>query len=424
MKKLSYIGYGIFIALLLIVGGVFLSSKTGFPKTLEIKIVQSGSMEPAIPVGALIFITPFETYQAGDVVTFGEDNSKEIPTTHRVISQREVGSSIFYTTKGDANEENDNKEIPAKDVIGKVFLSIPYAGFVLDFARQPAGFALLIGLPAAIIILDETSKIFKEFGFSGRRRRKEATEDKDDDVEPQRRVYRMDGIEGVREEGGGKLNDVPKFAYVKEMVNDEIFVKRKVILTEPKRSFLNAQTLSLFLVMCSMALSSMFLVSKVGSTVSYFSDVDKSIANILRAGEWESEIVVALDEPTSSTTLLSLASSLGGGELPEEENEENKDKKKEETKVEENAQDSVVASTTQEIQAEIKEEKKENKEESKETAPTQDVLQTNVEENNKEDNSSQPQQEITPPQEPTPSPQEVPPPSEVVSPPTETSPVI
>ena len=44
----------------------------------EVKVVQSGSMEPAILTGSLVVITNAAEYMLGDVVTYGEDGSNPI----------------------------------------------------------------------------------------------------------------------------------------------------------------------------------------------------------------------------------------------------------------------------------------------------------------------------------------------------------
>ena len=127
-------------------------------------------MVPAIPVGAIVIVQPKSEYAINDIVTFGADTKNQIPTTHRIVSAREQGNATMFTTKGDANEEPDQNEIAQSQVIGKVLVHIPFAGYVLDFARQPLGFALMIALPAGIIILDEVIRIFREVKDMRRRR--------------------------------------------------------------------------------------------------------------------------------------------------------------------------------------------------------------------------------------------------------------
>ncbi len=125
----------------------------------EVRIVQSGSMEPAISTGNVVVIQKKDSYLVGQVVTFGEQTQNGIPTTHRIISTEVQNGELVYLTKGDANEEVDVDPVSEGDIRGAVWFTIPALGFLLDFARQPAGFALLIGLPAALIIFEEISKI-------------------------------------------------------------------------------------------------------------------------------------------------------------------------------------------------------------------------------------------------------------------------
>lgn len=168
MKVIANTLYTVLIATLLVVAGFFLATLLPLPGKIEVKIVQSGSMEPAIPTGSVVVIAPSSAYAVGDVITFGKDSARDVPTTHRIAEVTDTG----FITKGDANEERDVNPVPAGDVIGKVYLHVPYAGFVLDFARKPLGFALLIGLPALLIIFDELFTIIGEVGKLRRRKEK------------------------------------------------------------------------------------------------------------------------------------------------------------------------------------------------------------------------------------------------------------
>lgn len=173
MKILGKITYGLFVTLLVGVAALLLVTLLPITGNVEIKIVKSGSMEPTIPTGSIVVVMPGKTYHVGDVITFGKDTKTQIPTTHRIVSVRENVQGNFYTTKGDANEEQDPREVMASEVIGKVLVHVPYAGYILDFARQPIGFTLLIGVPALMIVFDETVNIYREVVKLRRRRRDE-----------------------------------------------------------------------------------------------------------------------------------------------------------------------------------------------------------------------------------------------------------
>ena len=162
MKSLFKIGYGIFVAAIVLLGSLLLVSIIPVPGNIEVKIVQSGSMEPAIKTGALVVIKPSDEYRVDDVIMFGEDTKTKVPTTHRIVAD-EVRSGVFYyTTKGDANEDPDPQQVKQSEVIGKVLFSIPYLGYVLDFAKKPMGFILLIGVPATLVVFDEVANILRE----------------------------------------------------------------------------------------------------------------------------------------------------------------------------------------------------------------------------------------------------------------------
>lgn len=142
-----------------------------FHNWYQVKVVLSGSMEPTIPVGSVVFIKPAPRYQVGDVITFGRDTRTQIPVTHRVVEiTSESRASQTFVTKGDANEDSDPGTTVSRDVIGKVFLTIPYIGFAMEFAKTPLGFVLLVVVPGAIIALSELYKIARELWRIGKER--------------------------------------------------------------------------------------------------------------------------------------------------------------------------------------------------------------------------------------------------------------
>lgn len=130
----------------------------------EIKVVKSGSMEPAIQTGGIVIVSSEKssTYKVGDIVTFNTDSTGSVPVTHRVVEAEGAGRSAIYHTKGDANHESDPKPVRGFDVIGKVVLTIPYLGYVIDFVRTPVGFVALIAIPALLIVFEEILKIWRE----------------------------------------------------------------------------------------------------------------------------------------------------------------------------------------------------------------------------------------------------------------------
>lgn len=203
IKLLTNVLYG---AVTVVVGGLAVLvaiSVLPIPGGIEMKIVLSGSMEPAIGTGSVVIIQPRASYAVGDIVTFGADTKKSVPTTHRIISSRTAGDQTFFLTKGDANKTQDAGETDAKAVIGKVLFSIPLAGYVLDFSKKPLGFALMIAIPAALIVLYELLAIAEEAKRMMRGGKAEAPRAKARGVWPRFGSRREDDEPADPEEEGG-----------------------------------------------------------------------------------------------------------------------------------------------------------------------------------------------------------------------------
>lgn len=173
MKVLSNTIYYLFVLAIAMIALLLLSTLVPIPGNFNAKVVKSGSMEPAIKTGAIVLIRPADSYVVGDVVTFGKDTKTQIPTTHRIVRTEGEGRQMVFITKGDANNAEDPIATKPSDIRGKVVFSVPYLGYVLDFAKKPLGFALLVGVPALIIIFEEIVKIIREVKTI--RRRKEIT---------------------------------------------------------------------------------------------------------------------------------------------------------------------------------------------------------------------------------------------------------
>ena len=134
-----------------------------FPVTgnYKILIVQSGSMEPAIKTGAVVVVKPIDNYQINDIITFTGGKSDR-STTHRIVGEEIENGKTYFTTKGDANNGEDTNKVTLDQIIGKVLFNVPYAGYAVAAAKKPLGFALLVLVPAGLIIFEEIGKIRKE----------------------------------------------------------------------------------------------------------------------------------------------------------------------------------------------------------------------------------------------------------------------
>jgi signal peptidase I len=155
-----------------LVGLVFAATLMPIPGNIEIKVVKSGSMEPAIQVGSIVVIKPTTSYSVGDVITFGKDTKTQIPTTHRIVEVRGEGAQASFITKGDANDTADNTVTPLREVKGKMLITVPYVGYALAFLRTKLGFMLLVGVPALAVFLEEGRMLFIEIRKMLARRRR------------------------------------------------------------------------------------------------------------------------------------------------------------------------------------------------------------------------------------------------------------
>ncbi|MDD3487382.1 MAG: signal peptidase I [Candidatus Moranbacteria bacterium] len=150
------------ILFLLIILGLFVVfSFVPFPGNYKVFTVQSGSMEPAIKTGSLIFVRPEADYGVGDVVTRRTTDPK-VTITHRIVSKEEVSGQIAFETKGDANDSPDGEKFTRDGIIGKEIFKVPYIGYPVGYAKTTPGLILLIVVPSVIIIYDELNKIKEE----------------------------------------------------------------------------------------------------------------------------------------------------------------------------------------------------------------------------------------------------------------------
>lgn len=123
-------------------------------------VVQTGSMEPEIPVGSIILSIPQKTYQLGDVVLFKDDESRIV--AHRVSQSIIKDGQIFYQTKGDANNALDSKLAAGSMISGKQFFSIPSVGKISAFIKTIPGFLVVLGIPTILFIGFELKNIKNE----------------------------------------------------------------------------------------------------------------------------------------------------------------------------------------------------------------------------------------------------------------------
>lgn len=155
----------LFISLLLVIA---LMVACGY----KFMIVISGSMEPTLPTGSLIIVTPceYEDLQLNDIVTM---QGSGIYFTHRVVGKVDAvnneiidendpryASGIWYT-KGDNNMQNEGDGPINKEVIGKVYEEhcFTWVGEIVRYTK--ANWKLLIAFGVILIVFVEVISYLK-----------------------------------------------------------------------------------------------------------------------------------------------------------------------------------------------------------------------------------------------------------------------
>lgn len=150
------------ILLFAIIPAVLFTLLTSKTEVLGISsfVVLSGSMEPSVPLGSIIYTKPLEEYNPGEVIAFKQGNTT---VSHRIVSIKNQNGEILYQTKGDANKGADQNLVSKTQVLGKKAFLVLNAGKLILFLKTLPGFALFIILPTLIFIGFEFWNIKKEF---------------------------------------------------------------------------------------------------------------------------------------------------------------------------------------------------------------------------------------------------------------------
>jgi signal peptidase len=92
-------------------------------------IIGSGSMQPTLNPGdiTIVISAPINTIQRGDIVQY---RTTEAMIIHRVIDTYTSRGTIWFITKGDANNDPDPDPVGEDQVVGKAIFTIPQLGWV------------------------------------------------------------------------------------------------------------------------------------------------------------------------------------------------------------------------------------------------------------------------------------------------------
>lgn len=107
----------------------------------EIYNVVSGSMEPEIPTGSVVYVKKAEpeTIEKGEIIAFRRGDAVVV---HRVVSNRKVEGN--FITRGDANEQEDMDDVDYAMLIGRVDSHYPVIGGIMALLAETIGKVYLL----------------------------------------------------------------------------------------------------------------------------------------------------------------------------------------------------------------------------------------------------------------------------------------
>lgn len=152
-KTVSVLVTTVMVAACVLAGLMILPTLLGF----ERYVIVSGSMEPTIPVGSVVYdeVVPLDQLEVGDIITFVPPPEFDIddPVTHRVVEISDMDGQLVFRTKGDANEDVD----PWRMVLdgpdqARVVHHIPYVGYFYMALQVRWVQVLVIAVPAALLV--------------------------------------------------------------------------------------------------------------------------------------------------------------------------------------------------------------------------------------------------------------------------------
>lgn len=129
------------------------------PNFLGVKsyVIISGSMQPELNIGDIVFVKKELDLHEGDIISFRQGQSV---ITHRINKVIDEDGKIVYQTKGDNNNIEDSGTITAETIEGKVIWKLPKLGNVSLFLQNK------------MIIIFITLLLYMYISISGSREKK------------------------------------------------------------------------------------------------------------------------------------------------------------------------------------------------------------------------------------------------------------
>ena len=129
--------------------------------------IDGGSMEPSLHKGSVAVTSPTSprALRIGDIIAW-RASPENSPVLHRIVDIKNVDGQLSFVTQGDENGTPDPTPVTLAGPGDRVVYGVPYAGYVLDFAKSTTGRLLLIGAPLALLV----ALVFREGSHVAERR--------------------------------------------------------------------------------------------------------------------------------------------------------------------------------------------------------------------------------------------------------------
>jgi signal peptidase I len=116
-------------------------------------VVRSGSMEPTLPIGSVVFYRQIEAadVHVGQIIVFAEPGDPSIRITHRVYKIVHAADGTYFETKGDANALPDSWKLQAVGPGWVAVFHVPYIGYPFAYLSTSWARLALLSVPAIVL---------------------------------------------------------------------------------------------------------------------------------------------------------------------------------------------------------------------------------------------------------------------------------
>jgi len=149
MLPMAVVGLAIVLPLVILLGTVLLLG-------WQLQVIESASMAPAYPKGALAAVEPVDPadVRAGMTLVFDDPSEPGRLVAHRAV-HRLPGEVPVWQTQGDANATADPLPVPAHAIRGRIRWVVPGLGGVAAALRGSFSPVVLVGVPLALLAVTE-----------------------------------------------------------------------------------------------------------------------------------------------------------------------------------------------------------------------------------------------------------------------------